>query len=337
MNNTSRITTFYNCEPKINHFSLFIGRFFIIIFLASCANFNLLYSQERYSSQIGIVKDLDIALPFHAKNNKLKFEVIDGKVILEGDMIVDYLHKAVAIVGNNFRWSNNTIPFVIAPNHPAVNNINWAISHINQNTNLRLAARTNENDFVTFVSGTGCSSWVGRRGGNQEITIGNCSRGSIAHEILHAAGMFHEQSREDRNTFIRVNTNNIEQGRGHNFQQHIADGVDIGSYDYGSIMHYPADAFSTNGQNTIVVLSPPAPRGTIIGQRVALSQDDINAVNQLYPKQIIPKPKPSCDELRKEIANQEKELDERNIDINTRKAMLKAIGRLKTQLKQQCK
>ena len=37
----------------------------------------------------------------------------------------------------------------------------------------------------------------------------------------------------------------------HNFDQHISDGDDVGTYDYGSIMHYPRDAFSIDGSDTI--------------------------------------------------------------------------------------
>jgi hypothetical protein len=64
----------------------------------------------------------------------------------------------------------------------------------------------------------------------------------------------------------------------HNFDQHIVDGDDIGPYDYGSIMHYPATAFSRNGQPTIV-----AKNGAPIGQREGLSAGDIAAMQALYP------------------------------------------------------
>ena len=56
------------------------------------------------------------------------------------------------------------------------------------------------------------------------------------------------------------------------------DGDDVGPYDYGSIMHYPATAFSKNGQPTIVTKN-----GATIGQRQGLSPGDIAAVQSMYP------------------------------------------------------
>ena len=68
------------------------------------------------------------------------------------------------------------------------------------------------------------------------------------HEIGHAVGLWHEQSREDRDLFVTINWQNIQPGREHNFNQHIADGDDVGPYDYGSIMHYERTAFSATGR-----------------------------------------------------------------------------------------
>ena len=46
--------------------------------------------------------------------------------------------------------------------------------------------------------------------------------------------------------------------------------IDLGSYDFNSIMHYPRWAFSRNGRDTIVPIG-----GQEIGQRTHLSEGDV--------------------------------------------------------------
>ncbi len=256
--------------------------------------------EHQYSEDIGTA--LIDGLTFSSK--AVQYAVIDGMALVEGDINLGPVEQVqgktevrrqeatgapfasgVVISGSQFRWPNCLIPYEIDDGLPSANRVTDAIAHWEARTNYRFVLRTPANegqypDWVEFVPGSGCSSFVGRQGGRQTVTLASgCSTGSCIHEIGHVVGLWHEQSREDRDTFITVNFANVIPSAVHNFFQHISDGDDVGAYDYGSIMHYPRTAFSVNGQDTIVPTDPNAQ----IGQRNELSPGDVAAANSLCP------------------------------------------------------
>ena len=127
---------------------------------------------------------------------------------------------------------------------------------------------TNTPPDVCMVNGIGAPSSTGY----YKIFLGTeCSHGNIMHEILHAAGMHHQQNAYYRDSYINVNFENIDPRRASQFDKLNGHGCEE-VYDYGSIMHYRETAFLKEG------LPPDAKaidcRGHICGQRDGLSAWD---------------------------------------------------------------
>jgi hypothetical protein len=241
----------------------------------------------------------------------IRYEVHDGRAIWQGDIDLGpasgisvtvagakpYLRMGgdvSARVGGGvrgvipndlgFRWPGGVVPFEADPDLPAKDRITKAIEMIESTTGgVRIVPRNGEADYVKFVPDSdGCSSEIGRRGGEQIIKLTfDCKEGSTAHELLHAIGITHEQNRCDRDNFVEIQFDHIEDDKKHNFEIACDGWTDVGTYDFGSIMHYGLDAFSKDGQPTIK-LRPGISYSGVIGQTSALGASDRITVNHMY-------------------------------------------------------
>ena len=64
--------------------------------------------------------------------------------------------------------------------------------------------------------------------------------------------------------------------------EHLGEGIDYGAYDFGSIMHYPSNAFAINTAIATITPLQPLPAGVTMGQRSALSTGDEASVRSRY-------------------------------------------------------
>lgn len=229
----------------------------------------------------------------------VRHHVIDGMAVWEGDILLGRAEElepydgepfdggkrqrqAGAVPGDSYRWPGGVVPYTIDPTLPNQDRIRAAISHWNTNLEgyVKLAPRTTEAYYLTFVpaSPSTCSSYLGMvRMAGQPVNIGEyCSTGNIIHEIGHAIGLYHEHTRSDRDAYVRILEQNMSAGVAFNFEKQPT--ANFGTYDYHSIMHYSAYAFSANGRATIETI----PAGIPIGQRNGLSTGDIAGVKSMY-------------------------------------------------------
>lgn len=187
-------------------------------------------------------------------------------------------------------WTENPIPYQFHPKVPAAtrNIIEQAIQLWQTNTCRRWAKDILGEDRVEFVNGDGCSSYVGKTGGVQEISImtPGCDRVGIAsHELGHSLGFFHEQARPDQPDNVIINKANILPARLNNFvQMPLKDVNTYGmNYDYGSVMHYDGLTKGfTRDSNKYSIVTKDAKFQNTIGQRIGPSFIDYKLVNMAY-------------------------------------------------------
>jgi hypothetical protein len=221
-----------------------------------------------------------------------------GKAVYQGDILLDHVEESpngpqsqsLGIAYGQYLWPKvgnvYQVPYVIDPSSGDMANLNTAISQFNSTFTgvIQFVPYTNQTDYVNFYfdpdnfSGS-CEAYEGRVGGEQTVGgSGTCTAATIMHEMGHTVGVWHEQTRPDRNTYVNVNYNAVIKGSRSNFDQLLDNDQVLTPYDYASVMEYPAFSFSRNGEPCIESI----PAGIPLSNQNGYSASDIDGIDRLY-------------------------------------------------------
>lgn len=264
----------------------FFMSFIIAATLASCSKNNDEMATETQTNalQLENVKNGRLGgqdITYERKNGMNFFQ---GDIVLSDQQLAgdNALHKGGASFS---RWPGAKIYYTVAGNMGSINanKITTAVNEYNSKTNTQWIPRTNQTNYVEFIFGSssGSDGWahIGYQGGKQTISLDQyISVGSVIHEMGHTVGLYHEHARKDRDQYVSIQWNNIQDGQAYNFNMYNS-GTDIGPFNINSVMMYWPNSYSKNGQPTI----KRANNTTFTYNRTGFTTGDINTINAMYP------------------------------------------------------
>uniref|UniRef100_A0A3B4WF18 Metalloendopeptidase n=1 Tax=Seriola lalandi dorsalis TaxID=1841481 RepID=A0A3B4WF18_SERLL len=219
----------------------------------------------------------------NVRNNSLNIHIFSFILIgskyflLEGDVLIPRTRNAIKCVNKPYSclWSksangNVEIPFILSEKYDNSerSKIFAALRDFASKTCIRFIPRAAQRAYVSIEPRYGCASLLGRIGDKQVVSLqrfGCIRHGIIQHELLHALGFYHEHTRSDRDMYVKINWENVNQCKKLTLRLTNSD--------------RSVTAFGKFGAETITPIRDPS---ASVGQRDGLSKIDILRINRLY-------------------------------------------------------
>lgn len=234
--------------------------------------------------------------------DSLQVVELDSVYVFQGDIriskkSIDELRGAVR---TDTKWPENTVHYQLSDFPTAPNTekslVYKALREIGDKTYLNFVPKVENDGVKSYLNisytddnlGYAYSDYIGRKpnGVNnivlpKNMLVGSSGVGVVIHEICHALGMYHEQSRADRDEYINVDfTNAKDPAQFKTYKERNHNGKDIGPFDFNSIMLY--DSFS-GAKDIFRPVMTKKDGSYFASQQYGLSQQDVQSLIYLYP------------------------------------------------------
>lgn len=224
--------------------------------------------------------------------------VVDGDFIVAyGDLIVgdarfieDYKNGDKELkVPKPQLWPNGVVPIKTEGITDQQKEILKSIfERLSNNANLTFPEYNpskHGNAYALFKKGDNhCYAQVGYTGSINTVSLSEgCGWKEVFHEVMHVLGFFHEQNRFDRDDFLQVIWENIDEKNWPQFEKFhessFPDSFKNGTspFSYNTIMLYSPNAFSNSTDYSMVTIDG-APYMTPDG----VTDEDFERIQQLY-------------------------------------------------------
>lgn len=215
---------------------------------------------------------------------------------LDTSTVESFDSKDISIISDtDSLWPNNTITYHFDSNFSKYELFEEAVHHWELFTTIDFVEATNPSDIdlIVYYTSGNCRATVGYRANlptsNAVYISDSCDMDDIIHELGHVVGLHHEHNRNDRDEYITVNFENIQEAALDQFVKNEDNGIntlEFTPFDFESIMLYSSDAASIGeGLNSMVKLN-----GSTFERYKVLSKYDIIGIESLYregsPKKI---------------------------------------------------
>lgn len=118
-----------------------------------------------------------------------------------------------------YKWPNAIVPYVFDDSYTKKDRemVLAAMKSISDKSCTKFAPKQSSNvEHIRFIKSPACGSSIGYRPNQSEPLDVTYSEycltifGAVQHELLHVLGLFHEQSRPDRDNYVSILWDNID-------------------------------------------------------------------------------------------------------------------------------